>query len=87
MNKNNSSWKPSKTVTADDMMLCLENHNDVTRKLLEFINEFGNIAGYKMNKRNLLNFCTLTVKNQKEKLRNQSHLSSQQQQNSKEKPI
>ena len=87
MNKNNSSWKPSKTVTADDMMLCLENHNDVKRKLLEFINEFGNIAGYKMNKRNLLNFCTLTVKNQKEKLRNQSHLSSQQQQNSKEKPI
>ena len=87
MNKNNPRWKPSKTVTADDIMLCSENHNDVTRKLLEFISEFGNVAVCKMNKRNLLNFCTLTVNDQKEKLRKQSHLSSQQQQNSKEKPI
>ena len=75
-NKKNLIWEPSKTVTADDMMLYLENHNDATRKLLEFINEFGNVAGYKMNKNNLLNFCTLTVKDQKKKSRKQLHLSS-----------
>ena len=75
-NKKNLNWEPSKTVTADDMMLYLENHNDATRKLLEFINEFGNVAGYKMNKNNLLNFCTLTVKDQKKKSRKQLHLSS-----------
>ena len=31
---------------ADDMALYIENPKDATRKLLELINEFGNIAGY-----------------------------------------
>ena len=34
---------------ADDMMLYIENPKDATRKLLELINEFGNVAGYKNN--------------------------------------
>ena len=34
---------------ADDMMLYIENPKDVTRKLLELINEFGKVAGYKIN--------------------------------------
>ena len=34
---------------ADDMVLYIESPKDATRKLLEVINEFGNIAGYKMN--------------------------------------
>ena len=34
---------------ADDMILYIENPKDSTRKLLELINEFGKVAGYKMN--------------------------------------
>ena len=33
----------------DDMILYIENPKDVTRKLLELINEFGKAAGYKFN--------------------------------------
>ena len=34
---------------ADDMTLYVENPKDATRKLLELINEFGKVAGYKIN--------------------------------------
>ena len=34
---------------ADEMMLYIENPKDATRKLLELINEFGKVAGYKIN--------------------------------------
>ena len=34
---------------ADDMILYIENPKDVTRKLLELINEFGKVAGFKIN--------------------------------------
>ena len=34
---------------ADDMLLYLENPKDSTRKLLELINEFGKVTGYKNN--------------------------------------
>ena len=34
---------------ADDMILYIENPKDSTKKLLELINEFSNIAGYKIN--------------------------------------
>ena len=34
---------------ADDMILYIENPKDTTRKLLEVINEFGKVAGYKIN--------------------------------------
>ena len=34
---------------ADDMILYVENPKDDTRKLLELINEFGKVAGYKIN--------------------------------------
>ena len=34
---------------ADEMILYMENTKDVTRKLLEFINEFGKLSGYKIN--------------------------------------
>ena len=34
---------------ADDMILYIENPKDATRKLLELINEFGKVAGYKSN--------------------------------------
>ena len=34
---------------ADDMILYIENPKDATRKLLELINEFGKVSGYKIN--------------------------------------
>ena len=34
---------------ADDMILYIENPKEATRKLLELINEFGKVAGYKIN--------------------------------------
>ena len=34
---------------ADDMILYTENPQNATRKLLEFTNEFGKVAGYKIN--------------------------------------
>ena len=34
---------------ADDMILYIENHKDSTRKLLELINEYSKVAGYKIN--------------------------------------
>ena len=34
---------------ADDKLLYIENLKDTTRKLLERINKFGNVVGYKIN--------------------------------------
>ena len=56
---------------ADDMILHIENPKDATRKLLELINEFSKVSGYKTNNRNLLHFYTLATKDQKEKLKKQ----------------
>ena len=54
----------------DDMILHIENPKDITRKLLELINEYGKVAGYKINP---LHSYTLTMRKQKEKLRKQFH--------------
>ena len=62
----------------DDMMLYIENPKDATRKLLELINEMVRLQDTKLMHRNLWHSYTLTTKNQKEKLRKQSHLPSQQ---------
>ena len=34
---------------ADSMILYIENHKDSTKKLLELINEFSEVTGYKIN--------------------------------------
>ena len=41
---------------ADDMILYIDNPKDATRKLLEIINEFGKVAGYKINAQKSLAF-------------------------------
>ena len=41
---------------ADDMILCIENPKDATRKLLELINKFGKVAGYIINAQKSLAF-------------------------------
>ena len=38
------------------MILYIENPKDATRKLLELINEFGKVAGYKINAQKFLAF-------------------------------
>ena len=55
--KRNSNWKRrSKTVTADDMILYIENPKEATKKLLELISEFGKVEGYKINAEKSLAF-------------------------------
>ena len=46
--------KPS--LFADDMILYTENPKDSTRKLLELINEYSKVAGYKINTQKSLAF-------------------------------
>ena len=41
---------------ANHMILYIENPKDATRKLLELINEFGKVAGYKINAQKSLVF-------------------------------
>ena len=41
---------------ADDMILYIENPKDATRKLLELINEYSKVAGYKINTQKYLAF-------------------------------
>ena len=52
---------------ADDMILYLENPKDNTRKLLELINEFGKIAGYKINTQKSMTFlCANNERSERE---------------------
>ena len=53
------------------------NPRAATRKL-ELINEFADVAGYKINAQESLHSYTLTVKDQKGNSRKQSHLPLQQ---------
>ena len=61
------------SVFADDMILYLENPKDITRKLLELINEYSEVAGYKVNTWKSLAFLYTNNEKQKEKLRRQFH--------------
>ena len=57
---------------ADDMILYIENPKESTKKLLELINEYSKVAGYKINTQKSLAF--LYTNNEKiEKLRKQFH--------------
>ena len=46
-----------------DMILYLENPKDTTRKLLELINEFGKVTGYKINTYSMTGSLCYTVEN------------------------
>ena len=64
----------------DNMILYRENPKDATRKLLELTNEFGKVAGYKINARKSLAFLyTDSVKSERE-IKETTHLPLQQQQ-------
>ena len=47
---------------ADDVIPCIENSEDTTKKLSELINDFSKAAGYKVNIQNSVEFCTPTMK-------------------------
>ena len=54
--RNPDRKRRSETLFADDMILYIENPKDSTRKLLELINEYRKIAGYKINTQKSLAF-------------------------------
>ena len=62
---------------AENMIQYIENPKDATRKLLELINKFSNIAGYKINTEPS---CILYINSKisEKKLRKQFHLSLHQ---------
>ena len=47
---------------ADDMILYIDNPKTATRKLLELINEYGKVAGYKINAQKSLAFLYINNK-------------------------
>ena len=66
------------SLSANDLILYIENPIDSIRKLLELISKFSKVVGYKINTQKYFHFYILTMKNQKEKLRKQSHSPLQQ---------
>ena len=54
---------------ADGMILYIENPKDSTRKLLEVINEFGKVAGYKINTQKSLVFLYIKSKKLKREIK------------------
>ena len=67
------------SLSADDMILYIENPKDSTRKLLELINEHSKVAGYKINtQKSLAYLYTNNDKKKKERLRIQYHSPLQQ---------
>ena len=52
---------------AGDMIICIKNPKDTTRKLLELINEYSKVAGYKINtQKSLASLYTNNKKTERE---------------------
>ena len=62
---------------ADDMILYIENPKDSTRKLLDLINEYSKVAGYKIN--TLKSLAFLYTNNEKTEKLGKQYLSPLQQ--------
>ena len=53
------NWKEIKlSLCADDMILYIENPRETSRKMLELINEFGKVIGYKIKFREI---CCISI--------------------------
>ena len=63
---------------ADDMILYIENPKDATRKLLGLINEFGKVAGYKINAQKSLAFLYTNDEKSEREIKETLHLPLQQ---------
>ena len=58
---------------ADDMILYIENPKDSIIKLLELINEYNKVAGYKINTQKSLAFLYTNNEKTERELRKQFH--------------
>ena len=58
---------------ADDMILCIENPKDATRKLVDLFNEFGKGAGYKINTQKSLAFLYTNKERSERQIKEKSH--------------
>ena len=56
----------------------MENPKDVTRNLLELMNEFGKVAGYKINAQKSLAFLYTNNEKAEREIKENSHLPLQQ---------
>ena len=63
---------------ADDMILYIENSKDSTRKLLELINEYSTVAGYKTNTQKSLAFLYTNNEKTKRGIKEKFHSPLQQ---------
>ena len=63
---------------ADDMILYIENPKHATRKLLELINEFGKVAGHKINAQKSLAVLYANDEKSESEIKKHSHLPLQQ---------
>ena len=73
--KATQTWKEEVKLSlfADDMILYMENPKDSTRKLLELINEYSKVAGYKIKTQKSLSFLYTNNEKIEKKLRIQFH--------------
>ena len=57
-NKRHSNWgkEVKLSLVTDDMILYIENPKDSTARLLEFIQQFSGVAGYKINAQKTVSF-------------------------------
>ena len=60
------------------MILYMENPKDVTRNLLELMNEIGKVAGYKINAQKSLAFLYTNNEKAEREIKENSHLPLQQ---------
>ena len=74
-NKRNQDWKRriKLSLFAYDMILYIENPKDSTRKLLELINEYSKVAGYKINTQKSLTFLYTNNEKTEREIKKQSH--------------
>ena len=59
---------------ADDMILCIENPKDATRKLLKLINVFHKVTGYKINAHKSLAFLYTNDEKSEREIKETFHL-------------
>ena len=63
---------------ADDTILYIENPKDTTRKLLELINEYSKVAGYKINAQKSLAFLYTNNEKSEREIKESIHSPLQQ---------
>ena len=71
---------------ADDMILYIENPKYTTRKLLELINEYSKVAGYKINTQKYLEFLYTNNEKAEREIKESIQFSNKKNEIAKNKP-